>query len=66
MPAVTSARFWRRFHLWALVLWMGPGAVVSWLAKDSVPWVAFMSLYAIWTGHFGAWQAARAEGETSG
>jgi hypothetical protein len=33
--------------------------VVWW--KDSILWVAFMSLYANFVGHFSAWGAVRAE-----
>ena len=29
--------------------------------KDSVPWVAWMSLYANVVGHWGAWEASKAK-----
>lgn len=31
--------------------------------RESILWVAFMSLYAIVVGHWGAYQAARAESQ---
>jgi hypothetical protein len=55
----------RRFHFWSLVLWMGPGAVASWLLRDSVPWVSFMSWYAIVVTHLGGWGSGRAEDAAS-
>lgn len=51
----------RRVHGCSVLLWIGPGGFVSWLLKDSVAWVTFMSLYAIVVAHIGAWQGARAE-----
>ena len=30
---------------WFLI-WLGPGAVISWFARNSVPWVVFMSWWA--------------------
>ena len=51
----------RRTHGIGFVTWLLPGAVVSWLLKDSVAWVTFMSWYAIVLTHVGAWQGARAE-----
>lgn len=43
------------------MIWLGPGAVASWLLKDSVPWVSFMSWYAIVVTHATGWTAGRAE-----
>jgi hypothetical protein len=51
----------RRIHGGSVLVWAAPGAVVSWLLKDSVAWVTFMSWYAIVVTHIGAWQGARAE-----
>ncbi len=34
-------------HYPILVLWLGPGAYLSYVLKDSVPWVVFMSWFAI-------------------
>ncbi len=50
-----------RFHLtmmfvWALLL---IPTVLWW--KESILWVATMSLYANFVGHFSAWDAVRAE-----
>jgi hypothetical protein len=50
-----------RFHLVMMVIWalLGIPTVLVW--KESILWVAFMSLYANFVGHFSGWDAARAE-----
>lgn len=48
------------FHLLAMVVWalLAVPTVLFW--KQSILWVAFMSLYANFVGHFSAMDAARA------
>lgn len=48
-------------HLLAMVAWAGLliPTLIWW--KESILWVAAMSLYANFVGHFGGWDAARAE-----
>lgn len=50
-----------RFHLFMTVAWalMTVPTLLWW--RESILWVAFMSLYANFIGHFSAWDAARAE-----
>jgi hypothetical protein len=49
------------FHKWATVVWAALvfPTVTSW--RESIVWIAFMSLYANVVGHWGAYQAARLE-----
>ena len=56
-----NGKFWRRFHLGAMMVAAAciVPTVLWW--SDSVLWIAFLSIYANFVGHFGAWQAARAE-----
>jgi hypothetical protein len=56
-PFLRSARF----HLVATFVWaaLAVPTVLWW--RDSVFWVALMSLYANLVGHWAAYQAARAE-----
>jgi hypothetical protein len=51
----------RRFHLIMMMVWavLAIPTVVLW--PSSILWVAFMSLYANFVGHFSAWQGSRAE-----
>lgn len=51
----------RQLYGWAVIIWLGPGAIVSWILRDSVPWVNFMSWYAIVVTHATMWIAKRAE-----
>lgn len=56
-----EVRHYRRFHLAFTVMWalVVVPTVIWW--HDSVLWVALMSAWANMVGHFGAWQATRAE-----
>jgi hypothetical protein len=51
----------RQVHLIAVGIWvlLIIPTIIWW--KDSILWVAFMSLYAIVTGHWGAYEAAKAK-----
>lgn len=59
---LTDSAKLRRFHAVLTVIWivMIPVSVLTAL-KDSVPFVVFLSLWALVSGHWSAWQAARAE-----
>lgn len=51
----------RGFHGWATVAWLLLVVpTVLWL-RESVFWVALMSVWANVVSHWGAWQASRAE-----
>lgn len=51
----------RRFHAIATLIWLALVIPTVWWWRDSVPWVAAMSVWANVAGHFGSWQAVRAE-----
>lgn len=59
---VTDPKVLARFHAVATLVWVVsiPVAVLTAL-KDSVPFLVFLSLWALVSGHWAAWQAARAE-----
>jgi len=50
-----------KFHFVMMITWalLGIPTVIWW--KESILWVAFMSLWANIASHFGAWDGARAE-----
>lgn len=50
-----------RVHFVAMIVWgfLGIPTILWW--NQSILWVAFMSLYANFVGHFSAWDAARGE-----
>jgi hypothetical protein len=55
---------WRKVHATLTVVWallLSP-TLIWW--RDSIPWLALMSLYANFVGHFSAYQASRAEDKT--
>lgn len=54
-------RHLRRFHAVATLLWLALVVPTVWWWRESVPWVAAMSVWANVASHFGAWQGARAE-----
>jgi hypothetical protein len=50
-----------RCHLVMMVVWAAAAVPTVLWWNQSILWVAFMSLYANFVGHFGGWDAARAE-----
>lgn len=53
--------FLRAFHGWATVIWFVVSFPLAYRFGSSVIFVTFLSLYAVVTGHWSAWQAARVE-----
>ena len=49
----------RQIHLTLLTLWTVVGIPVSYVLKESVPWLVFLSVYAIIVGHWSGWSAER-------
>jgi hypothetical protein len=49
----------RRIHFWLMVIWVFVGLPVSYLLKQSVPWLVFLSVYAIIATHWAGWSAER-------
>ncbi len=41
-------------------IWVCPGIPVSFVLRESVPWLVFMSVYAVIVGHWSADEAAEA------
>jgi uncharacterized membrane protein len=50
-----------RFHFVAMIVWASLAIPTVLIWRESLLWVAFMSLYANFVGHFSGWDAARAE-----
>jgi hypothetical protein len=57
-----SSHTYKNFHLVMLLVWtvMFPVAFLTGL-KTALGFITFISLYANWATHFGAWQGSRAE-----
>lgn len=60
-PRVTG-----RFHACATFAWLVLVVPTLLLWRDSVLWVALMSVWANVAGHWSAWQATRAERDDGG
>jgi uncharacterized membrane protein len=62
-----SAAQWRRVHVVAAILWVVPGVAIAWVICFKLPpevaafAILCVSLYANMVGHWGAYQAVRAE-----
>ena len=54
-----SSQTGRRIHLILMVVWIVVGLPVSFLLRQSVPWLVFLSVYAIIVGHWSGWSAER-------
>lgn len=57
----SKARYLVRFHLAMMGVWAALLAPTLIWWRESILWVAAMSLYANFVGHWSAWDAARAE-----
>ncbi|MGZ4745640.1 MAG: hypothetical protein ACXVYY_01020 [Oryzihumus sp.] len=53
--------FLRAFHGWMTILWFVASVPLAFAYGSSVVFVTFLSLYAVVTGHWSSWQAARVE-----
>jgi VanZ family protein len=47
----------RRINFWLMVLWIFPGLPISFALRNSVPWIVFLSVYAIIATHNAGWRA---------
>jgi hypothetical protein len=53
--------FMRKFNGWATLVWFVAAIPICIFLSSSVPFLVFISVYAVVTGHLSAWQAARVE-----
>lgn len=49
----------RRIHLTLMIVWIVVGLPLSFVLRQSVPWLVFLSVYAIIVGHWSGWSAER-------
>ena len=57
MTKAIRAHHRRHFHGVILLIWLLPLAPVTWLLRDNIAWVSFMSWFAILYACAGAWSA---------
>lgn len=53
--------FMRAVNGWLAVIWFAAAVPICIFLADSVPFLVFVSVYAVVTGHWSTWQAARVE-----
>lgn len=51
----------RQFNGWATIIWFVAAFPICVYLSQSVPFLVFISVYAVVTGHLSAWAAARVE-----
>lgn len=49
------------FHKWATITWFAASIPICILLATSIPFLVFISVYAVVTGHWSSWQASRVE-----
>lgn len=49
------------FHKWATIVWFVAAIPICLLLSSSIPFLVFISVYAVVTGHWSSWQASRVE-----
>jgi hypothetical protein len=56
-----DAELMRKANGWLAVVWLLAAIPICLWLSSSVPFLVFISVYAVVTGHWAAWQAARVE-----
>jgi len=51
----------RRIHGWGTIVWLVLAVPAVFFWRDSVPFLVFISIYAVVVSHWSGWQAARVE-----
>jgi len=49
------------FHKWATIAWFLLAFPICIFLSSSIPFLVFISVYAVVTGHWSSWQASRVE-----
>jgi hypothetical protein len=48
-------------HMWATIGWLVASIPICLFLAESIPFLVFISVYAVVTGHWAAWQAGKTE-----
>jgi preprotein translocase subunit SecG len=51
----------QKINGWLAIIWLIAAIPICLFLANSVPFLVFVSVYAVVTGHWSAWQAARTE-----
>ena len=58
---MTTAEHFRRLNGYFTIGWFIAAFPIVFFLSDSVPFLVFVSVYAVVTGHLSTWQSARVE-----
>lgn len=53
--------FMRKLNGWLAIIWLAAAIPICIFLSSSVPFLVFVSVYAVVTGHWSTWQASRVE-----
>jgi hypothetical protein len=53
--------FMRKLNGWLALIWLAAALPICIFLASSVPFLVFVSVYAVVTGHWSTWQSARVE-----
>jgi hypothetical protein len=56
-----DAVYMRKLNGWLALIWLAASLPICLYLSTSVPFLVFVSVYAIVTGHWSTWQSARVE-----
>lgn len=51
----------KKINGWLTIVWLLAAVPICLFLANSVPFLVFISVYAVFTGHLSTWQAARVE-----
>lgn len=54
-------KFMRSLNGWLTFIWLAASPFIVLFLSESIAFLVFVSVYAVVTGHWSAWQAARVE-----
>lgn len=61
LAKLDDATYMRKFHGWFSIVWFVAAFPICIFLSDSIPFIVFVSVYAIVVSHWSSWQAARIE-----
>lgn len=65
MSLLSDPDFMRKANGWLTIFWFVLAFPICIFLSGSLPFIVFISVYAVVTGHWAAWQSARAEVEAA-
>lgn len=59
--SIEDPSIFKKINGWLTILWLLAAVPICLFLSQSVPFLVFISVYAVVTGHLATWQAARVE-----